>query len=91
MALEWDPVKAEANFQKHGVRFSETASVFDDDDAITITDDQSDPSELRFITMGAGAKSRVLVVAYCYRGENIRVISARIAEPLERRQYQESR
>jgi hypothetical protein len=38
-----------------------------------------------------GAKERVLVVVYCHRGENIRIISARVAEPRERSQYEESR
>jgi uncharacterized DUF497 family protein len=91
VALDWDPQKAEANFKKHGVRFSETEPVFEDDHAITIRDDESDPSEQRFIAIGAGAKGRVLVVVFCYRGEDIRVISARIAEPHEREQYEESR
>jgi uncharacterized DUF497 family protein len=38
-----------------------------------------------------GAKERVLVVVYCHRGKNIRIISARTAEPRERSQYEESR
>ncbi len=91
MPLHWDIHKAQANFRKHGVYFSEKEPVFDDDAAISITDDESDPSEQRFVAIGRGAKGRVLVVAYCYRGEDIRVISARIAEPHERRQYEESR
>ena len=28
--IEWDPVKAEANLQKHGVSFEEASTVFDD-------------------------------------------------------------
>ena len=72
-----------------GVWFAETLPVFEDDDAITITDDESDPHEVRFVSIGTGAKNRVLVVVYCYRGENIRIISARVAEPHERSQYEE--
>jgi len=34
--------KAEANYKKHGVRFSESLPVFDEDYAITITDDAFD-------------------------------------------------
>jgi len=37
VALDWDPLKAETNFKKHGVRFSETEPVFEDDAAMTIT------------------------------------------------------
>lgn len=90
MKFEWDPAKAEANFQKHGVRFPESIPIFDDDLAITIPDDISEPDEPRFISIGTGAKGRILVVVYCYREENIRIISARPAEPQERRQYEES-
>ncbi len=57
--FEWDPDKAEANVRKHGVRFSEAAGVFSDDYAITINDDESDPDERRFVTLGMGIKGRV--------------------------------
>ena len=60
----------------------------DDSHAITITDDESDPGEQRFVTLGMGAAGRLLVVVYTYRGENIRIISARPAEPHEREQYE---
>lgn len=91
MGCEWDVRKAEANFKKHGVRFSEALPVFEDDYAITITDDESDPLEQRFVSMGMGVKGRVLVVVYSYRGRNIRIISARVAEAQERNQYEEAR
>jgi hypothetical protein len=91
MGFEWDPRKAEANWKKHGVRFAEAEPVFEDDDAITVTDEDSDPHEVRFVTIGAGSKGRALVVAYCYRRKSIRIISARVATPHERRQYEESR
>jgi uncharacterized DUF497 family protein len=91
MSFEWDARKAESNYEKHGVRFSESLPVFEDDYAITITDDDSDPGEQRFVSMGTGVKERVLVVVYSYRGRNIRIISARLAEAHERSQYEESR
>jgi len=91
MGFEWDSRKAESNFEKHGVRFSEAEPVFEDDFAITIADDESDPNEQRFVSMGTGVKERVLVVVYSYRGRNIRIISARLAEAHERSQYEESR
>ncbi len=53
----------------------EAMPVFDDLHAITITDDESDPNEQRFVTLGIGAMSRLLVVVYTWRGENIRIIS----------------
>ena len=83
--------KAEANYKKHGVRFSESLPVFEDDYAITITDDVSGPNEQRFVAIGLGAKERVMVVIYSYRGSKIRIISARLPEPHERMQYEEER
>jgi uncharacterized DUF497 family protein len=89
--FEWDPNKAAANVRRHGVQFSEAVGVFSDDYAITITDDESDPGERRFLTLGIGIKGRILVVVYCYSGENIRIISARAAERPERDQYEAQR
>jgi uncharacterized DUF497 family protein len=89
--FDWEIRKAEANYKKHGVRFAESLPVFEDDYAITITDEEADPSEVRFVSIGMGVKERVLVVTYTYRGANIRIISARLAEPHERTQYEGSR
>ena len=88
MSFEWDPGKAEANFRKHGVGFGEAEPVFVDDFAVTITNDASDPLEQRFVSIGKGVKERVLVVVYCFRGRNIRIISARLANKHERAEYE---
>ena len=79
------------NFRKHGVRIPEAISVFDDPYAITISDDESDPDEQRFVTLGIGATGRLLVVVYTWRGEKIRIISVRPAEAHEREQYEAER
>ena len=84
---EWDPQKARANHLKHGVMFSDAVVVFEDEQALTIEDDH--PEEQRFITIGADAFGRILVVVYTYRSEAIRIISARRATSNERQYYQE--
>jgi len=90
--FEWDEEsKAGANFRKHGVRIPEAIPVFDDPHAITITDDESGPDEQRFVTLGMGTTGRLLVVVYTWRGENIRIISARPAEAHEREEYEGER
>ncbi|MBS1856236.1 MAG: BrnT family toxin [Acidobacteria bacterium] len=92
MGFEWDEAgKAGINFRKHGVRMPEAIPVFDDPYAITITDDESDPDERRFVTLGVGAMGRLLVVVYTWRGKNIRIISARPAEAHEFEQYEAER
>jgi len=69
----------------------EAIPVFDDAYAVTIADDESDPNEERFVTLGMGASGRLLVVVYTWRGENIRIISARPAEVHEREAYEAER
>jgi hypothetical protein len=62
--------------------------VLEDPLAITITDDESDPLEQRFVTLGADALGRILAVVYTWRGDDIRMVSARRAEPHEREEYE---
>lgn len=92
MGFEWDDAsKAGINFRKHGVRMPEAIPVFDDPFAITIRDDESDPDGRRLVKAGMGAAGRLLVVAYTWRGENIRITSVRLAEASEREDYEAER
>jgi uncharacterized DUF497 family protein len=59
--VEWDPAKAAANTDKHGVTFEEAATVFLDPLSITIPDPDHSFDEGRFITMVVGAVGRLLV------------------------------
>lgn len=85
MCLEWDPSKAASNFKKHGIDFADAALVLEDEQALTIDDPH--PDEERYATIGMDALARILVVIYTWRGDNIRLISAREATPDERQQY----
>jgi uncharacterized protein len=87
MNYQWDHNKAKSNLQKHDVDFADAATVFSDDFALTIEDD--DPDEDRFITIGLDALGRVLVVVFTWRGEDIRLITARKATRQEQKQYEE--
>ncbi len=89
VGFEWDEQsKAGINFQRHGVRMPEAIPVFEDTYPITVADDESNPNERRFITLGLGAMGRLLVVVYTWRGENVRIISVRPAEPREHEEYE---
>ena len=88
VSYEWDPAKARANLKKHGVRFADAVTALEDELALTIRDPLSETEE-RWITIGQDAASRVLVVVYTWRGDRIRLISARFATPRERTQYEE--
>ena len=84
---EWDPKKAAANFHKHGVDFADAATAFSDESALKIADHISSVDEDRFVILGMSAPGDVLVVVYAWRGERIRIISARKANPRERTLY----
>ena len=86
MGFEWDPGKARANLRKHGVDFADAATIFDDPLAVTISEEDSE--ERRFVTIGTDATGGLLVVVYAWRGERIRIISARGATRRERRRYE---
>ena len=86
MEIEWDPKKAKANARKHRVSFADAVMVLSDDLAITVEDTRH--SEQRFATIGSDALGRILVVVYTYRGDRIRLISAREATPNERGRYE---
>ena len=88
MEYEWDENKAAANLRKHGVDFADAVAVLEDELALTVPDPSS-AEEQRFVTMGSDPFSRVLVVIYTWRGDCIRLISARKATRRERRQYEE--
>ena len=86
--FEWDDVKAEQNFAKHGVAFSAAKAVFKDPFAIEQLDDRLDYGEVRFTVIGI-VEGRLIFVAFTMRENIIRIISARAAEPFERREYHE--
>ncbi|MEE8621157.1 MAG: BrnT family toxin [Syntrophobacteria bacterium] len=88
MKITWDPAKAESNFRKHKIRFSDAEAVLFDPMVLTIEDETTE-SEQRFVSVGADALNRVVVVVYTYRGEDIRLISARRATRRERKAYEE--
>jgi uncharacterized protein len=85
--FEWDAAKARANLDKHGIDFADVAPVFEDDRAITMKDLLTAVDEQRFLTVGRDSRGRILVVAYTWRGEAIRVFSARKATARERHTY----
>lgn len=86
--FEWDDEKAAQNAEKHGVTFEESRSVFRDPFAIELLDDREDYGEDRYILIGMSATG-VLVIVYVDRQDRNRIISARKAEPNERRFYHE--
>ena len=88
MEFEWDPEKAERNRSRHGVGFTEAMTVFGDPLEVTIADLMRSEEEFRFLSLGRSEAGRLLVVAYTERERRIRIISARVATPKERRDHE---
>lgn len=88
MSYEWDERKRLSNLRDHRIDFADAVSALEDEAALTVPDDDVEEED-RFITLGADLFGRVLVVVYTWRGDTIRLISARKATRLERKQYGE--
>ena len=87
-SFEWDPEKAEANAAKHGITFGEAETVFADPLLTTVWDGVHSLGEDRFTVIGLSERFRLLVVVYTYRGDRIRIISARRATRREAKTYE---
>jgi len=90
MQFAWDKRKAASNLTKHGVSFTEAASVFGDPLSVTFPDPDHSEDEERFITIGMSETGQVLLFAHADRAGAIRIISARKATRAERSYYEEN-
>jgi len=91
LTCEWDPGKARQNLRKHGVSFEEAAGVLGDTLSSTTPDPLHSVEEQRFVTIGASHTGRLVVVVHTDRGDNIRIISARLATSQERKTYEQGK
>ena len=87
LIVEWDGNKDIINRQIHHISFETAKLVFADLNRIERLDNSLSNSsgEIRWQTLGLVGK--VLFVVYTERGENIRLISARLANKKERSSY----
>ncbi len=90
MNYEWNLIKERLNIAKHGVDFEEAKSVFSDEFALVLFDEDHSNDEERFLILGMSQKERILLVVHCYReNDTIRIISSRKATKNEAKQYKE--
>ncbi len=64
--FEWDPAKAKANVNKHGLDFERAAQVFRGPLALTIPDDKHSETEDRWITLGKEAQGQYVLVVHTF-------------------------
>jgi len=87
--FQWDKKKARQNLRDHRVSFEEASTVLGDTLSRTIDDPPHSEDEDRYVIIGQSARGRLLVVVHTIRGDDIRIISARVATPAERKDYEE--
>ena len=87
--FEWDAAKAISNERKHGLSFTEASTVFSDPLAITFDDPDHSIGEERFIIFGKTNTDKYIIVAYTWRENIIRLISARLMSKAEQRIYED--
>lgn len=89
MRFLWDPVKQRSNLKKHKIEFADAAVALEDENALTVLDNDSE-NEYRYLTLCVGSKPDVLMVVHTEEIDGIvTIISARLAEPAERKHYYE--
>ncbi|PSF38178.1 hypothetical protein C7H19_06815 [Aphanothece hegewaldii CCALA 016] len=89
MRFDWDNIKDESNFLKHGIRFVDAVTVFADPFLLFTEDFKHSQYEEREWAIGEMENGSIVVVVFTIRDEIIRIISARKATKKERKQYEE--
>jgi uncharacterized DUF497 family protein len=84
----WYPTKAVSNLKKHKVSFEEAMTVFGDEKHIVFPDREHSFEEERYLAVGNSKRARLLVLCFTERVPKLRLISARLAESWERREYE---
>ena len=81
MLFDWDPCKATANIQDHGITFEEACEAFDESHS---------ENEPRYIRIGLSSRRLLMVVFTEIQGEVTWIISARRATRKEKRIYEKN-
>jgi uncharacterized DUF497 family protein len=85
ISFVWDERKRLSNIEKHGIDFQDAIEVFSDPDALSFQS-RVEHEEDRYLIIGR-CQGRVITVIFTWRGDTIRVISARMARREERQRY----
>lgn len=85
--VEWNEQKAASNRAKHGIDFDEAVEVFYGTSLLRRSDGNT---EERWLAIGE-TEGRVVTVVFTWRGDTLRIISARRARRNERRAYRQEK
>lgn len=88
--FEWDKGNIDKSFQKHGITAREAEELFLDENVLLVEDVKHSQREERKIAIGKNARQKLLFAAFTVRKYKIRIISVRVANQRERRQYEKT-
>ena len=86
-AFEWNESKAAINRRKHGIDFDDAVRIFYGPCLLRPSDRDT---EERWLAIGE-TEGRIIAVAFTWRGDTLRIISARHARRNERRAYHQEK
>ena len=89
MEFEWDEAKNRLNIEKHGIGFGRASAIFAGP-TLDAVDSRADYGEVRTKSLEMLDGAVLLAVLHTERDGVIRLISARRANRIERRRYEET-
>ena len=86
--FEFDPVKSDANVQKHGIDFERAQALWHDSRRLALSAASDDEPRYALV---AGFEDKIWLAIYTMRGERIRIISVRRARRREVNEYEQEK
>lgn len=89
LSFEWDKGNIDKNLKRHKVTNQEAEEVFRNKPVYVLEDIKHSLKEKRYMLWGITNERRKLTIIFCFRDNNVRIISARDMSQKERRSYEE--
>lgn len=88
--FEWDKGNIDKSFKKHKISPNEAEEIFLDENLFLQEDFKHSQREKRFVAIGKTISKKFLLTVFTIRNYKIRIISVRMADRKERRQYEKT-
>ena len=88
LRFEWDKWNLDKSYIKHGILPKEAEEIFIDSESIVLPDVEHSQKEERFIIIGKTLSKSNLFIVFTFRGQKVRIISARKMHKKEVERYE---
>jgi len=88
--FEWDKGNIDKNYEKHGITPNQAEEAFLDERLKVKKDFKHSQKEERQIALGKNLTKNILFIVFTRRKNKIRIISARMANIKEKRNYEKT-